>query len=254
MDSEIKTDFIVVSAPAMPVAAFGASPTSGTAPLAVSFTDSSTGSIDTWSWDFGDGTGSSAQNPMHSYTSAGSYTVSLTVSGPGGMDSEVKTDFIVVTQSSGPQTFLPAADARVNEGSPSSNAGSASELRGRLETGGSYESYLRFDLSALGGSVSSAKLRLFCTDGSPVGGLFFPTSSAWGETTINWSNRPSATGAQIAALGTVATGLWYEVDVTGAIGTPGLESFILRSSSSNSVLYSSREGANPPQLVIQTAP
>jgi len=98
-DTETKTSFIVVTVPA-PVGNFSASPTSGTAPLNVAFTDTSTGSITSRSWSFGDGGTSTATNPSHSYA-AGTYTVSLTVTGPGGSDTETKTDFIVVTPAVG---------------------------------------------------------------------------------------------------------------------------------------------------------
>jgi serine protease len=84
--------------PQPPVAEFSADPTSGPAPLEVYFTDESTGQIDTWEWDFGDGTPhSSVQHPVHTYESEGKYTVSLTVTGPGGSDTEIKTDCINVT-------------------------------------------------------------------------------------------------------------------------------------------------------------
>jgi len=82
--------------PAPPVADFSGSPTSGCAPLTVNFTDLSTGDITSWSWTFGDGGSSTAQNPSHQYTSGGNYTVSLTVVGPGGSDSETKTNYITV--------------------------------------------------------------------------------------------------------------------------------------------------------------
>ena len=75
---------IITVKPPRPVTNFTASPTSGDIPLAVSFTDSSTGAITGWSWNFGDGQFSSIQSPTHTYTNAGSYTISLTVSGPGG--------------------------------------------------------------------------------------------------------------------------------------------------------------------------
>jgi PKD repeat protein len=64
-----------------PTASFTANPGSGGAPLTVSFTDTSTddGTINAWSWDFGDGGTSSLPNPSHTFTAVGDYTVSLTV-------------------------------------------------------------------------------------------------------------------------------------------------------------------------------
>lgn len=69
-----------------PTAAFTytLNPTSATAPVVASFTDGSTGTITGWSWTFGDGATGTSQNPSHTYASAGTYTVSLTVTGPGG--------------------------------------------------------------------------------------------------------------------------------------------------------------------------
>jgi len=75
---------------ASPVASFTASPMSGAAPLAVTFTDTSTagapngGAITGWSWDFGDGGTSTAQNPSHTFTAVGTYTVKLTVTDANG--------------------------------------------------------------------------------------------------------------------------------------------------------------------------
>ncbi len=83
----------------LPVADFSSNVTIGTVPLSVQFTDLSENATD-WTWDFGDGTNSTEQNPMHTYTSAGSYTVNLTVSNADGSDSEVKTGYIKVTVSS----------------------------------------------------------------------------------------------------------------------------------------------------------
>jgi PKD repeat protein len=84
--------------PPPPVAEFSADPTSGPPPLEVYFTDESTGEIDTWEWDFGDGSPHSfVQNPVHTYESEGKYTVSLTVTGPGGSDTETKIDHINVS-------------------------------------------------------------------------------------------------------------------------------------------------------------
>ncbi|MGH8589734.1 MAG: PKD domain-containing protein, partial [Gammaproteobacteria bacterium] len=81
----------IPSTPAVPTAGFNANPTSGTAPLTVTFTDTSTGNITTWSWNFGDGTTSTAKNAAKTYTNPGSYTVGLTVTGPGGSNTATRT-------------------------------------------------------------------------------------------------------------------------------------------------------------------
>ena len=86
---------------AAPTAAFTADVTTGTAPLTVNFTDQSTGDgITAWTWDFeNDGTVDSIeQSPSFTYDTAGTYTVNLTVTNTGGSDSEVKTDFITVSE------------------------------------------------------------------------------------------------------------------------------------------------------------
>ena len=107
-DGETKTNYISVSSPPQnpPVANFSGSPTSGYAPLTVSFTDSSTNSPTSWSWTFGDGGSSTAQNPSHTYTSDGDYTVSLTATNAAGSDGETKTDYISVTSGGQVQIFL----------------------------------------------------------------------------------------------------------------------------------------------------
>ena len=74
---------MTVSATA-PLAQFTGSPTKGKAPQTVNFTSSSTGSITTYAWDFGDGTTSAVANPSKLYAMSGTYTVALTVTGPGG--------------------------------------------------------------------------------------------------------------------------------------------------------------------------
>jgi PKD repeat protein len=90
------TKTITVTTPAAPVAAFSATPTSGPAPLAVTFTDASTGSITTWAWDFGDGSTSTLRQPTHTYTTPGTYTVKLTVSGANGSNTATKAGYITV--------------------------------------------------------------------------------------------------------------------------------------------------------------
>lgn len=80
----------------VPTANFEGTPTSGYVPLTVQFTDLSSGQINTWSWDFGDGETSTEQNPEHIYNATGTYTVSLTVTGAAGSDTQTITDYIEV--------------------------------------------------------------------------------------------------------------------------------------------------------------
>jgi len=83
-----------------PVADFGATPRSGLEPLQVNFTDLSTSydGIISWTWNFGDGKASSAQNPTHLFTGDGTYTVSLTVlEEDGNHNVEKKVNYITVT-------------------------------------------------------------------------------------------------------------------------------------------------------------
>ncbi len=89
-------DLYAFSAPP-PVAEFWASPTTGTAPLTVQFTDASTNAPTAWSWNFGDGRTSIAQSPSHTYSTAGTYTVALTVTNAGGSDTETKAGYITVS-------------------------------------------------------------------------------------------------------------------------------------------------------------
>jgi PKD repeat protein len=84
----------------VPVADFTGTPTSGPAPLTVNFTDASTGLVTSYEWDF-DNNGtvdSTLQNPSHTYSSVGTYTVKLTVTGPAGSDTDARIGYITVTE------------------------------------------------------------------------------------------------------------------------------------------------------------
>ncbi|MCK9307848.1 MAG: PKD domain-containing protein, partial [Methanoculleus sp.] len=99
----ITTLNIVDSEPAdEPVADFTANVTSGDAPLAVAFTDLSTNTPTSWAWTFGDGASSAEQDPVHTYTAPGTYTVNLTAANAAGSDSATQT--ITVTEAAEGET------------------------------------------------------------------------------------------------------------------------------------------------------
>ncbi len=150
------------------------------------------------------------------------------------------------------QVLGPVADAYVNESRTGTNAGSGTTLRVRVKSRASYRSFLRFDLTGLSGTLVSARLRLFCTDASTNGGqLYALPDNGWSEMGITWANQPALPASPFAALGPVSVNTWVELDVTAALGGTPTQVFALAGGSSNSAYYSSREGSNPPQLVLE---
>jgi PKD repeat protein len=101
-DTETKTDYITATSGGNPpVAEFVGNPTSGPVPLTVNFTDQSTNSPTSWSWDFGDTGSDTVQDPSHEYTSANTYTVSLSAYNSYGQGTETKVDYITATGGGG---------------------------------------------------------------------------------------------------------------------------------------------------------
>lgn len=168
--------------------------------------------------------------------------------------------FTVATGAPSVATFAPSDDAPVQSAYPTRNYGGDAGLRAKTETT-SYKSYLKFVVSGLGGGVQSAKLRLFVTDASKSGGSLYGvsnallgTTTAWDEYALDWNDAPEIAGSPTATVGAVAIGTWVEFDVTPLVTGNGTVSFGLTSAVTDSVIYSSKEGTNPPQLVVTGAP
>lgn len=99
VNTNTQTDVIVVTVAVAPDAVFSAAPVSGYAPLAVTFTDTSTGDITNRFWDFGDGntTNTAGTSMVHTYAAGGTYGVELVVSGPAGISTNTQGNLITVT-------------------------------------------------------------------------------------------------------------------------------------------------------------
>jgi PKD repeat protein len=97
VESGFSNEVVATVPSAVPVANFSASATSGTAPLSINFINSSTGNITSYAWTFGDGTTSTSPNPVHVYSTAGTYSVSLKVTGPGGTSTKTLASYVKVT-------------------------------------------------------------------------------------------------------------------------------------------------------------
>lgn len=80
-----------------PYPAFSADNLTGFAPFTVNFINNSKMG-ETYAWDFGDGTSSTDENPQHTYTAIGKYTVSLTATNAQGDSTKTKIDYITVNE------------------------------------------------------------------------------------------------------------------------------------------------------------
>ncbi len=111
-----------------------------------------------------------------------------------------------------------------------------------------YRTFLRFEIPA--GRVRRATLRLFTTDASPDGPRIFRASDDWDENRVSWNRQPSTSGGEIARTGRVDVG-WVDIDVSSGVREGGTVSLALMPSHADGHDMSSREGANPPQLVVE---
>jgi PKD repeat protein len=75
---------------------FTSNTASGCSPLIVNFSNISSGTGLSYSWNLGNGNTSVSENPSASYINPGTYTITLTATGPGGTDTETKTGYITV--------------------------------------------------------------------------------------------------------------------------------------------------------------
>lgn len=111
-------------------------------------------------------------------------------------------------------------------------------------------SFLRFNVTGASGTVTTATLRVWANSAQSTGyDAYSVANNTWGETTITDANAPPF-GAKLGSSGAVATGTWTSINVTSAVAGNGTFSFGLSTTNSTALSLSSREGANPPQLVV----
>jgi hypothetical protein len=160
-----------------------------------------------------------------------------------------------VTTSSSALTFAPSADTQILATRPNKNFGSATTLP--VDNDPTRQVLLKFTVSGVGGAtVANAKLRIFCMNGSPVGGAFFRVAdTSWLENTVTWGNAPAADPSVLASLGAVKRNTWYEIDLSSLVTGDGTYSLRITTTSGDGATYVSKEGAagSRPQLVVTLA-
>jgi hypothetical protein len=152
---------------------------------------------------------------------------------------------------SGPAVFAAEADARVRESHPGTNYGDDPTLHADGAGDPAIESFIRFTLTEVAGPIQSARLRLYVADnGTRDGPAVYATDNSWEEGSVTWKNRPTPTSEAADNKDRIGTNNWVEYDVTSLVASSGTYSFVLVADSSDGVIFSSREGEQPPQLVL----
>jgi PKD repeat protein len=235
-----------------PVASFKVVPSSGTAPLTVQFTDTSSGTVGSRAWDFqNDGTvDSTAPAPTFTFTSANTYTARLTVTNTAGSSSTTRTITVSPPGGGSSLTFTPTDDAYVRQPSPSENAGADTTVRVYKSGASDTQSYFKFIVTGVTGPVASVTLRLWVTDASSIAGSIYSVAdTSWSEGTITWATK-AAPGPLVTIGGGAQLGTWVEYDLTAAVAGNGIYSFVLKDGGTDAARFSSKEGANDPKLVV----
>ena len=88
--------------------------------------------------------------------------------------------------------------------------------------------------------------------GTSDGPQVYLVNGNWFESAVTWNNRPSQIGEVVDDAGAIGTGTWVEYDLTEIFTQGSPLNIGLYPTSTDVVVFSSREGANPPQLVITT--
>jgi hypothetical protein len=149
-------------------------------------------------------------------------------------------------------TATPVADSYIDSSAPTTTHGTLTSLR--ADGSPTVNSYLRFNLTGVSGTVTSATLRVFATTAQSTGyDAYSVADNTWGEATITSANAPPFGATKLGSSGKITAATWTSVDVTSAVTGNGTYSFGISTANATAVSFSSRDGANPPQLVVTYA-
>ena len=151
-------------------------------------------------------------------------------------------------------------DTQVQSGSVSSNYGTLTPFRTREGADPIYRLYFKFNVPALSGTITSAKLRLYVTTASAsLQTAYAVTDTTWIESGVGgmtWTTAPAIGAAGPSAVAASPVNSYIEIPVSpAAIHSGALTSLAVKGSTTSSAYFNSRESAtNKPELVIVTGP
>lgn len=182
---------------------------------------------------------------------ATTYVYTIDAFDGSGNHSAVSAPVSVTTPNTATYIFTPVADAYIAGDFTTTNYGSSETLRVNGSLGD--QSYLRFNVNDIQGSVTGATLRLYATSSSAVGyRVYNVTSQTWEEGSITFANAP-AVDSEIGSSDGFSSGTWTMVDLTSLVKENGIYELVLSTTANSNLSFSSREAsAHQPQLVLRT--
>jgi len=175
-------------------------------------------------------------------TSVASNTATATTQGGGG---------------SSTITLAPVADAYVDSSQPTVNFGTNGQIR--VDGSPVVRGYLRFDLSAVPGTITGATLRVYATSASTAGhAVYSVANTTWDERTITWDTAPAIGASSVGGSGPITANTWTAVDVTSLVTGNTPLSMSMVGINTTAIAYVSKDTttlpANKPQLVVTYTP
>jgi hypothetical protein len=150
-------------------------------------------------------------------------------------------------------TLTPVADAYVDSSQTGVNFGTNGQIR--VDASPIVRGYLRFDLSAVPGTITGATLRVYATSGSTAGHTVYSVAdTTWDERTITWSNAPAIGASSVGGSGAITANTWTAVDVSSLVTGKTPLSMSMVGINGTAIAYVSKDSttlpANKPQLVV----
>jgi len=169
-------------------------------------------------------------------------------------NTSVSANQTFATKRTGAYIFKPSADTFVERpGVIGSKRDNANFGWMSLIAGAGRECYLRFDVSGITGTVTSAKLRLHGRQSGAGGVTVHGLNANWKEYSTTWLNKPVVEGKTFGAIARVQAGQWHEVKIDSGIAGEGSYDFAVVGTGGDFVAFEARESTNhQPELLINT--